>query len=358
MDEYTISTTETSQFRDCRRKWWLSNCCLHPDSNGQLGLESKYPEVFFFFGECVHAGLEAFYRSRKDGESSHAVCAQAASSAFFDSFETKLTELRKEYGSLWTDEAEGEFQELRQLGSHMISNYCMMEFSEPIGGKGAEPEIIEVRHFSDWFICSNGMKARVSGRFDLTIKDKHGWVWVCDHKTAQQKPWIAGIDVDDQLTSYCYLYAVNYDSAPRGAIYNVLLKAKAEIEVLKNGQLSKNKMQKCTFGHYYAAIQNMGLDVSKYSDFLEVLKLRGWSDFFLREGSTRSAAEIQNYEKRLANVLEDVSRCIENPSLAYPNPGQFKCRGCSFVTVCKAMECDDDWESIIASSFRPRSPRA
>jgi hypothetical protein len=354
--DVTISTTETSQFRDCRRKWWLASQYKHPDSEGTLGIENKYPELYFFLGEVVHSALEAFYRGVKMGvgfEENNA----SATTAFIHGYDAKLAELRKEYGALWGEDADKEFGELGMLGKQMVSNYCMMEFTEPIGGKGSTIEIIEERHFSDWFTTASGIRVRLSGRFDLTLRDRPGFAWIVDHKTAQQKPWTQGIEVDDQLTSYCYLFAANYDETPRGAIYNVLLKALIEIDVLKSGELSKNKTQKCTFGHYYAMLKGMGLSVAKYTDFLEALKQRGWSDFFLREGSPRTGAEIQNYERRLANLAEDVGRVIENPLLAYPNPGQFKCRGCAFVGVCKAMECNEDWEQIVADKFKPRSPR-
>jgi hypothetical protein len=348
------SVTEKSQFKDCRRKWYLSNRHAHPHAKaGQLGVEPNRPDVFFWFGDIIHSCLESYYNARQDGLSIKEAAANGRET-FERIYKKKIEELEAEYGGLFNDEARAEFESYHKLGNDMLANYYAREGGEPICGPEAEILLVEKRFFH-----KVSEEFTLSGRFDLVVKDKDGRVWVVDHKTASQKPWLQGIELDDQLTGYSFLLTKGGMPAA-GAIYNVLLKQEVNIKLLESGHVSTDKSKtKATAFHYIAFMKKNKTPFieHRYGEFINQLLQRGWDDFFLREASLRGTTEIENYEKRLQYEAADMVAAAKNPEAAYPNPGQFKCRGCPFALPCKAMEAGDDWEQVIADGFKPRAPR-
>lgn len=356
------SVTEKGQFKDCPRKWYLSNRYPHPDAkDGQLGIETGRPDTFFWFGEVIHSSLEAFYKGLQAGVP-HKDAANVGRELFNTNFMKKVEELKEEYGNLFNNEAKHEFVEYSDLGKNMLTNYFIREFSEPLGGPGSKILIVEER-----FFFSVSPDFTLSGRFDLVIADKNGRIWIVDHKTAQQKPWPQGIELDDQLTGYSFLFAKGtvpalpefVGSTPAGAIYNVLLKEMVKIPFLeKSGRPSRDSRKvKATAQHYIAFLKTYNFPLAEFETFINDLLKRGWDDFFVREGSLRSEVEIENFEKRLGLEAQLMVQAANNPEWAFPNPGQLKCRGCPFAIPCKGMNAGDDYETMIGENFKPRAPR-
>lgn len=343
---FTISITERGSFRDCRRAFYLANI---------RRIEPVVPATHFWFGDLFHAALESYYQGIKDGND-YATAVKDAKETYENVAAELTARMEQEYGGLWEGEIVEEWNKDLKLGRDMVSNYLIREKLEPVMGVHGSVELVEKRVYHT-VTTASGRRIRVSGRFDLITRNSDGFKWIVDHKTAKSKPWLQGVELDDQLTGYVWLDAVTSGEPAMGAIYNVALKQGLEIEVLKSGKLSKNKQQKATFFHYLTALQTMKLPLAEYEDFLAELKKRGWSDFFVRVESLRTKAELESFEERLAYELDDVLDVVEDPKKAYPNPGQFKCRGCPYASICKAMENKEDYEYIIEAKFKPRAER-
>lgn len=353
--EHEISITEVGSFLDCRRKWYLSSQYIHNDAPDKKhrGIErAGMPESAFWFGTLIHSALETFYKCTKDGKSFDDSVAAAN-----EKFEAEVVRIEIEIQKTpllnWAD-YEYEFLETISMGREMITNYFLREKTDPI----AKEILVVEERYRKKIRASNGDTVELTGRFDLVGKDRHGFVWLIDHKSASQKPWLDGVEIDAQLTGYCFLYYCAHGVIPRGAIYNVLLKQRLLHKTLADGiSLSQDKSQKTTFSHYLADLTARKLPLAKYEKFLNDLKSRGWTDFFLREGSPRSETELVNYENRMLSIVDDVADAMRDPSKRYPNPGQFKCRGCQFVRLCKSYETGEDVDEMIRLEYRPREPR-
>jgi hypothetical protein len=122
--------------------------------------------------------------------------------------------------------------------------------------------------------------------------------------------------------------------------------------------LSQDKSQRTTYDLYLAAIKEHGFDRADYTEFLEILRAKGWESFFLRDEVHKNEEELLSFERRLYAEYLDMSSALANPDLMmYPNPGQWTCPSCAVLPICQAMEEQGDVEYIRDSMFVVQEPR-
>src|SRR5260221_10122164 len=106
-----VSVTEISQFRECRRRWYLGT---------HLGYERKAERPELWFGDLMHSALQV-YAERG---------VKAAIREWYKRFDESIGDVKKGYGGLW-DQAQSMYEEYRDLGAGMLQNYEL--FVEAMG---------------------------------------------------------------------------------------------------------------------------------------------------------------------------------------------------------------------------------
>jgi hypothetical protein len=304
-----------------------------------------------YFGTIIHTGLEEYYRSKR------------VVTDMLDAFRLGWKEvddyLVHEYGGMYTLGIEEEWWEYYLLGEGMLKNYDAFDRRE-----GWFDEVIEINLEERGFVPivdSRGRRLRgrplLSGRIDLVVrKGDDFWVW--DHKTAAQRPSYQALDLDDQGTGYCYITWRSLGIIPKGFLYNVLLKRLPKDPVLlaSTGRLSVDKSRLMTRSRFQDAIEEHGHDPAMYAEHLAELDKRGYDDFFVRDTSVRNLAQLRTFEKRVYLEYKDMRQVMRYPNLAYPNPNQRNCPGCSVLPICHAMEEDGNVEAM-REMFEVQPPR-
>lgn len=330
-----ISVSSLSGFgAGCNRQWALD----------QMYIPLTLPG-YFFIGRLVHEGLETYYRLRRSRATEFEIELAISSDLLARIATTQLKDMTKSGQTISDDEA----TELFQMADSMLFNYVrIFDILNPL----VRPEDRVIS--TEFPIVQNipGLPdLALSGRIDLVIKRENGDVWIVDHKVVGQKMSPGGLDVDEQVTAYCWLYWKKTGIVPKGVIYNVFVKSlPRDPVVLRSGALSKDKSQSTTYELYLRAIQSRGLDVDYYQDILAHLKDQGWSRYFDRLVSYRGLEELESFERRLLIKVPDlVSK--RNLANAYPSPSGFSCGWCKYLGICKSMETGDDWETLLANEF-------
>ncbi len=328
--QFHTTITERGSFRSCRRQWYLEvqERLAHRD-------RVAWPLIF---GEAIHTGLETYYRNNRRN-------VKTAVAAFKRAWRATGAELQESYGGLFA-RLEPEWSDWLDKGTRMLIYYDMYDRQAEFDWDAVLHVNIEKRAFVDILNLEgypvedqdSRLRALLSGRIDLVVERKDG-IWIVDHKTAASAYDARALDVDDQLTGYCYIYWRLTGEVPRGAIYNALIKdPPGPPRLLKDGSLSKDKSQRTTYDLYLAEIKTLKLDKADYTDILEYLKEKSWKQFFVRDGLTRNLEELKSFEKRLYYEYQDMKSVIRSPDRAYPNPSQRTCPGCSMIPLCQAME--------------------
>ncbi len=339
MDRFHTTVTERGEFKTCRRKWYYATV-LRQGSKGSVPWN-------LLFGTAVHKALEVYYT--KDRKIKPTLTR-------FRKEWNKLGEvLEEDYGALY-DHMEEEWTLHYERGQEMLT--CYETFDHGAAHfKGAIAEVnVEERSFVSILDPETREelpgRPLLSGAIDLVVKtDKTTWLW--DHKTYASPPNNSALDVDDQLTGYCYIYWRIFDEVPTGAIFNVLIKDPPKPpRVLNSGELSKDKSQRTTFELYLAEVNKQGLDIVDYEEVLNALAEKGWDKFFIREGVSRSIEELLDFEHRLYYEYKDMQAVLEDPdNLAYTNASVWNCGGCPVMPICRNLNERNDIEWIIDQMY-------
>ena len=178
-----------------------------------------------------------------------------------------------------------------------------------------------------------GTKHFIVGTLDMIVRIK-GKLWVLDHKTYKQFADTQTLELDYQMSAYCYLVWKKYGEYPAGAIYNQIRKSiPCEPKLLKDGKsLSKDKSIDTTVEKYLAAIEENGFDISDYGEVLAKLEEK---EFFKRELIARNKNELQVWENNLVLEAIEMERA-QKMNILYPSPTKDCIYMCSeFRVLCK-----------------------
>lgn len=344
---FHTSVTDRISFRDCRRRWYY-------EVVERLGYKDAINWALWT-GDLLHYGLEWYYKSDRDIAYTIAMLERE--------YKRRDDILAQDYGPVYgLGIGESGWQEYTLVKS-MLVNYDEFDRADRFFDEILHVNV-ERRSFVPILSATTRRRlpqAWLSGRIDLVVGRRDG-IWIVDHKSAQRSPSFAALDVDDQLTGYAYVYWRAFGEVPRGALYNVLIKRIPEPpSVLKSGQLSRDRTQHTTYDLYVQALIDQGIrDVTPYSDILAALKERGYSEYFVRDGSTRSLEELHSFERRLYweyRDMRDAKRLGPYHAFTYPNPTQRTCLTCSVEPLCHAHEKGDDVEWLKQTRYVKLPPR-
>lgn len=344
---FHTSVTERASFRTCRRAWYLEvvENLQHKDA----------VQWNLIFGECIHVALEYYYRGNKRD-------LKAAVRAFRRAWNKEDDHLRELYSGLYHNGIGDEWIAYKVKGELMLEYYHIYDQQAAFDwDRVVEVVNVENRLWAD-ILGSDGEHLLglplLSGRPDLVVERREG-EWVVDHKTAATPYAARALDIDDQLTGLCYLRWRQTGNVPAGALYNALIKdpPKPPRLISEGSKLSQDKSQRTTYDLYLKAIQENGFDRADYTDILEYLHDKGWSQFFLRDGIEVNQQQLESFERRLYLEYEDMQNCIEHPEKAYPNPTQRTCPGCPMLPLCQTMEEQGDEEYIREHMYEVTEPR-
>jgi hypothetical protein len=348
----TLRVSDIVRWPMCPRAWYL-------DKNWS----SQRFRAPFFVGTGVHAGLEAYYRNNRSADAAvFAVDAWAA--------EQEAT-FEEQFVQTW-QEANGE-EHVDSIVA-MVDHYCMFDRENHLQGDIAEDDdgpIIERRmtqpilgHDFEPMLDSQGRQIMLSGQCDLGL-DRDGNSWIVDHKTfslvtIQKERPEAAMEVDEQLTAYCYLWWRTYGEIPKGVIYNVLIKSVPEPpRLLKNGTLSMAKDQKTTGTLFRQAIKDHGLKIAPYLNHIAWLDQQGYTQYFQRWQASRNIHELREFERKLALKVKDMLRVIEQPEVYAHSAGStYRCGHCEWISPCKSYDDGGDGDAVLESSFYQKEPWA
>jgi RecB family exonuclease len=349
-ERFHTSVTERQSFRTCRRRWYLEN------------IERYQPKTqvawYLLFGDIMHAALDVYYRPKR-GTTQPPRDLKKTLRAFNNAWAEKDAWLREAYAGFYEMGIEEEWEEHRVRGETMLTYYHTFDRTRPFFDEVIDVAV-EDRAWID-ILTPDGDHIDnfplLSGRIDLVVQRSDG-IWIIDHKTLASAPNDRALDVDDQLTAYCYIWWRLTGEIPRGVIYNVLLKNPPKPpRVLADGKLSRDKAQRTTFELYMAAIEALGYDPKDYEEILKFLSEKGWSSFFVRPEVQRNLEELQSFERHLYFEYEDMREALDNEDKRYHNASQYTCPGCSQIPICQSMEEQGNTQYVIENMYEVQEPR-
>ena len=318
-----IRTSDRVKYRKCRQLWDFS-------SDIRMGYKPVKEIEALEFGTAIHAGLEAWYNSFSfPYEVKYAVMLKA----FIETVNSQLRELEDNPHFTVDSETEQEFEERRVLGTGMLNYYA--DYSM----KNDSFEVVDVEYEFQIPLFDSVV---YEGKIDLIVRDSHGEIYLIDHKTAGRLGGTGWLDVDTQISSYCWaLWEEGYNVA--GFTYNQLFKGYPKRpNVNKNGSLSKDKNQHTTYDMYCEALEEEGLDSKDYTDMLDHLK-NNPKEYVRRRTVTRSESEL---EQQRSIIMSEAREMVNDPVI-YPNPNEFNCNSCKFFEPCLArLEQSDPYDFL------------
>jgi hypothetical protein len=266
----TVSHSEISAYLDCQKKWDL-----------QYNKGIKFDNVHFQFGSLGHKTLET--RLIPD--------------------EALYPELKDAFGiSSWLNYFTPIFKEL---------DARMCDFELLYSELPVENETIKGVIDAVW-------KHKKTGRYLIT-----------DYKFSTTDKGQEDVLLDEQMYIYAILLAVklnvSLDQIDIGYI-NIPKKELDNPRVLKNGTLSKDKAQNVTYDKYVEKINELGLKIEDYEDFLSEIR-----------GKTLLTIEYQPINIDMAyRITENIDNVIYDMSKGYVlEKCSFQCKKCEYLQYCK-----------------------
>jgi hypothetical protein len=381
-----VSVTERGAFRTCRRRWYLETIeNLEPRGSIQWNLE---------FGTGVHSGLEAFYKAFADIIDGEPITrAHEGFAVWYEDLDRDLRTL----GPL-ADPLRDELLEMKNLGDEMLDFYNEYavendKYFVPLWIEGEPAPLVPeylpgdvappyakkshgFRHESGRIlvpIVHPVTKRRIvrkdgtphlSARLDVVLFRKEIGLrgfWILDHKTTSSAPSDRGIDFEDQITGYCYVFWRLTGIIPRGTIFNYLVKQlpKQPRLVYNDTKLSSAKDQMTLPEWYEAAMHRFKvMDSPAHKECLASLKAYGWRRFFERFEVQRNFHELMRFEERLYEEYHDMFDAYKDPARrAYPNQSTMHCPNCKVNRICQSIEDGSDYLGVIESGYRQAKDR-
>lgn len=354
MTRFHTTVTERASFRSCRRSWYLENV-------EQLRAKGRVT-WYLIYGDVMHTSLDCYYRPKTSRSVRPPRNIATTLDAFQEAWAVENEKLKVEYGPLYGMGIEEEWYGYYEMGRQTLIYYDRFDRKDPFFDKVLAVGV-EDRSFVDILEPPNGNHLPdfplLSGRIDLVIERPDG-VYIWDHKNLASKASDRALDVDDQVTGYCYIWYRLSGKRPRGVYYNVLIKdpPKPPRLVKKDTELSQDKSQRTTYDLYLDALKEQGFPKTDYTEYLTYLCEKGWAQFFQRLGPiTRNEQELDSFERRLYHEMVDMKDALEMPDFRYPNPSQYTCPGCTMISLCQLMEEQGDVEYLKETMYEVKPPR-
>lgn len=356
MARFHTTVTERSDFRTCRRRWYLG---VHENlrPKGQV-------TWYLIFGDCIHSAMDAYYRPKTSRSRRPPRDLALAIDAFEQAWNEKDDDLRHDFAGLYSQGIEEEWHKHKERGVQMLIHYDKFDKIHPFFDKVIAVGV-EERAFVD-ILRPDGEPIPslplLSGRIDLVVEKETG-VWIVDHKALAGAPNDRALDVDDQLTAYCYIWWRLTGQRPRGAYYNVLIKDPPKPpKVLVSGQLSQDKAQRTTRELYRETMKELGIPIRTekvdYTEMLNYLAEKGWHQFYQRLGPVMKTEEqLLSFQTHLYHEYLDMSNALAHPDMRYIAGSQYVCPGCPMMMLCQTMEERGNVDYVRNARYEEVPPR-
>ena len=330
-DKSIIRTSDRGRFKRCRQLWDF-------ESPMRQGYRYTPGIKALDFGIAIHEALEHYYDPDR-ATYAKTVKEELALRIFKASCANQRARILLAQPDLAV-EIEQDFEEREELGIGMLQHYFMYwEFH----GDGFTPVKSEI----EFEVDIPGIDAVYQGRIDLIIENEEGY-WIVDHKTAAQFTDTSYLDLDMQVSSYCWAIKKQLGIPIKGVIMNELRKSvPKEPAVNKDGTLSRNKSQSTSGIMFRWKLRQLGLSEDPYTEYINHLDAA--KQYFRRTVLYRSDAELANVEELIRLEALDM---LEPEVRIYPNPSRFNCNGCSFFAPCLAKMDGGDPDWILEKSGR------
>ena len=188
-------------------------------------------------------------------------------------------------------------------------------------------------YFKDYEILHKEYRVEtenIKGVIDVVWKHKKtGTVLITDYKFSNTDKGQEDILLDEQMYIYAVVYAhlngLQLDDIEIGYV-NI---PKCEMDnprVLKSGQLSKDKAQKTTYKKYVETIEQLGLNIDDYADFLLEIK----------DKTLISVAQSSINPDMAVRIMTNIDNTIKDMDKGYVlEKCTFMCKKCDFLQYCK-----------------------
>lgn len=333
-----IRTSDRTTFKRCRRKWKWSS------SFGEY-LQADHPRGPLWMGTGFHWALEDYHGYRKYGDPVTAwrkfveACRKTPKESLPGDWEelNTLAEGMLNYYVEWL-KTRDEFETYWLNGVPQVE----VQFHIPLP---IDPDLVKAAGYDE---------VRYQGTIDRVCIDKEGRLWLLDYKTAKAFN-ISHLDVDSQVTSYCWAGSVLYDKPITGFIYQQHKKVLPKVpEPLKRGSLSVAKNQSTTWRLYKIGLERIYGDADKASPEEKAYL----NSLAAQEGPEGDAMLIRNQiyrsEYQIAseghNILLEVQDMLNPNLLEYPNPTRDCSWDCDFMNACIMRNDGFDWEQELELS--------
>lgn len=196
-----VHASQVASYRTCPRMYYYQYV---------LGLVPKAESPKLFIGRGVHEGLAAYYACGFD---------RGKALAAYDAW---ANEALKEL------ENAAELAEEVKFGFSLVEAYCDFAAANddfvPVTFDGV-PAIEQPFSVPVWDPDMNPVPDLThEGRFDGVVRDRHGRLWLLEHKTASSFPREVVLRLDEQAGLYLLAATQLFREPPVGVIYNVIRK--------------------------------------------------------------------------------------------------------------------------------------
>lgn len=197
-----------------------------------------------------------------------------------------------------------------------------------------EPIINDINeYFKDYDVVYREHKVEteeLKGIIDLVLKHKEtGKYMICDYKFSTGNKGVIDISIDEQMYLYAFMFAKEQNISPEDidiCYVNIPKQQYHKPRLLKNGALSKDKAQFTTYNLYVQAIEENGLKLEDYEDFLEEI----------RDKKAVSIVTSSINLSTLTKILKNTDLVIKDMKKGYVLEKQsYMCSKCDFLEYCK-----------------------
>jgi len=199
----------------------------------------------------------------------------------------------------------------------------------------------------------DGRRVLYGFTLDRVITDDFGRLWIVEYKTAKQIR-VLHLDVDEQITAYCWSAWRLYGVHVAGVVYQQFAKRMPLLpKVLATGRVSTDVRQATSAPLYSRLLVDMygGLDTSPNENIIALNKIRMTEDedrdrFIVRHRIERNEMQLLSFEQKVLLELEDIAN-LNLPM--YPNATKDCDNMCPLQAACIAMDDGSDWAQILDS---------
>ena len=310
-----VHVSSLATYSACRRLYMFTDKSF-------LNLEPIFLEIPYFRGRLAHYALEHYYSSNRNPQ----VMFQKIDE--FVKFERELYDI-----------ATG-FDETVDLMKEVLAHYILYwnnVRSSRVKPKEYEIEWVSFENEYSISLFNYGYPAILKGRIDGIVR-YNGKYYLWEHKVlSNPDTLLSTLDFAQQPLIYMWAVQQHLNVPLEGVIYNIIVPiTPKEPELLKNGEVSKNKTIRCTSVFYETFVINtLGSFDPKYSLVFEELEHVNDPKFFQRYIHVPNEYQINCAKEYLLAKVEEI---LNPKTIFYPTDSPYGiCQWCSFKTPCSEM---------------------